>query len=1026
MVVSSLLLDIGDYLPSLSPLHGVRRAWGDRLWEVQSIKAEKMRRLAVTTNFTGEPSHLRMCRELIPRFDHALAVDNAKRRAEALGLTGLNLANVPELQMPEPIEMEYLIVEEDEAVCSDEASPHLALLQMASSALLSAAARKFDLNVEYLHNCPRWRQEKGSSPDDDPVRVQEMIPIDMLSVPSAANIPLEVLAVKNICAGCITETDLTGISKRNCVLFTRPTVYNPSSITGKKKRRKFKTMAQKRAHMEEDRRKEREAQMAKAVQLGLSQETLGGANVDAMDKEEAPAIEVEAAEAQIKEKCESKAYLQYTVLAIYGKLPIFLRVMSHFLTPAHSSNLAAAPISAEGNSVEGGDITEEEGIPENEEESPAEDFVIETAQARRLQELVWEDSRRLEEMASPASPKALNQQLPTGIVSILPTLVDNLRHIAKVWNDSRMEHIGEVIQDRVKTRPGAMTGPSLKSPEELEIMRRRKGEKTSYSLETNDEAIIYLSCKKEMCEDVENSDALAMPFYIYSTEIPRHVASIQVVAASDCVKNAEGCREHGQALAGFLDQYYPRTLVEYIEETSTFAAYARMINANYLVCPPGTGCVLPAIAQLGHSSLVGNPNLVPWMNLIPTELVWNSTFLHYQEVPVSPLEDMDFAVFLNKIPPGKIGQCRSLRGRLGSWDQDLDHASEFQYKTPIRHYVGEADLRFEPTPELPFRPSTTYRWKERTFPTCDLQIMTLDGLCTAMADTDMERIFILGDSLAMNMAQSLWKLLGHEDNPSEFGTRDPNWDREVDCGPDFDGFTFTISYGRNDQLLENDRPVDIGRGLRNCFAYCYPWTERYASFPGNTVLVLNTGAHYQSHHEFQYTTRQVLKTIDEIGRKKDVVLWRSSTPGHRECDSPGLNPLESYDEYSPAVTDEFSWDKFVGYNDYVSKVLDLRAREDKRGYDIQPKPKPKIGPDGIPQPPPPPPPPTRTRIELLDVYPMTVLRPDGHVSGEECGGETNSCAAGGVKDCLHFFLPGPLDWWSHAMYSHLLDMARRG
>mmetsp|Transcript_34854 Transcript_34854/g.71222 ORF Transcript_34854/g.71222 Transcript_34854/m.71222 type:complete len:92 (+) Transcript_34854:532-807(+) len=49
----------------------------------------------------------------------------------------------------------------------------------------------------------------------------------------------------------------------NCALFTRPTVYNPSSVNPKKKRKTFNTMAQKRAEMEEERKKELEAQMQK-------------------------------------------------------------------------------------------------------------------------------------------------------------------------------------------------------------------------------------------------------------------------------------------------------------------------------------------------------------------------------------------------------------------------------------------------------------------------------------------------------------------------------------------------------------------------------------------------------------------------------------------------------------------------------------------------------------------------------------------------------------------------------------------
>ena len=47
-------------------------------------------------------------------------------------------------------------------------------------------------------------------------------------------------------------------------------------------------------------------------------------------------------------------------------------------------------------------------------------------------------------------------------------------------------------------------------------------------------------------------------------------------------------------------------------------------------------------------------------------------------------------------------------------------------------------------------------------------------------------------------------------------------------------------------------------------------------------------------------------------------------------------------------------------------------------------------------------------IHWLNVFPSTVLRRDGHI---------------GFGDCLHYYLPGPIDWWSHLFHSALLDLA---
>ena len=851
---------------------------------------KQARRHATTTEFTGEPSHIRLCRHLTPRFEHALAIDNAEKKAEALGLRGLNLANIPELQIPDPIEMDYLIVEEDEHVCLSQSTPTDSLLQMFSSALLSAAASKFKLNVEYDHKCSQWRtklidqketeENTPQSDDNRPFTIQEMLPEDLLENDEGEKIPLEVLAIKNICMGCITEFESNNgtISTRNCALFTRPTVYTPPTLLGKKRRRKRIKRGKYRIETIEDREQ--------PASIKLSEEE-------------------------------------------YSKM-----------------------------------------------------------------------TRELEEKGGP--------QLPTGIVAILPVLKENLLQVSQAWKEKKIDDLGDAITERIKSRPGSLVEPSINEEGDL---NSENEESRAYSSATDDDAVIYITCKKENCSEELFQDSLAMPFYVYVTEIPNSVSSITISVSEDCIQYVQGCFAYGEALSGFLTKFYPRASVELIQDESTFAAFARMTTANYLICPPGLGCMLPALSTAGRSTIVGNPNLIFWLPQLTLETIWNIKFLDMNEVPVMGVTDLDYDSFVNKIPPGKIGQCRQMRGQLGHWVQDMAMAPYMQYPTPIRHYVGEAAMRFQPTDDKPFRIPTTFVWGEDIFPTCEPQMFTKQGFCDAMAEIDMDRIFILGDSSAMNQAQSLWKLLGNEDNPNVLGVRDPNWDRIIEC-PDEDR-SITISYARNDQLIENEEPVDIEKDQRNCYAYCYPWIQRYLEFEGTTLAIVNTGAHYQTHHQFQYALREFVKTFDSLNRVWDVLLYRTSTPGHRDCENEPEIPFESYQDYMTTVTDEYSWDKFIGYNDYAIKLFADREREDLRGYSsgtisaseangILTEPK-------------------RIKIEVLDVYPMTVLRRDGHVSGEEC----EDCQSHAVHDCMHYFLPGPLDWWNHMMFSHIQDLGRR-
>lgn len=904
LAILQCLLMTAPPLPRLHTLHQQRASL------LSTIRRHNLRRLGTTTPFTGEPSHIRMCRHLLPRLDQAMIIDTAEKQAESLGLRGLNLANIPELQIPERNDWEYLVVEEDESICVGEDVPTQSVLQMFSSVLLSAAASHFKLNVEYLHHCDQWRKmgiagEKEEGWVEPPMTIQEMMPEDLLDNKETDKIPIEVQAIKNICVGCMDEWKATNgtISTKNCALFTRPTVYTPLNLYGKKKR---------------------------------------------------------------KQRIKRGKYSITRSISVFNTKPLGR-----------------------------GDPGEEEDEEDDEDENESE------AGYSSNHETMYTQRRTAEEQKK--------AQLPTGIVAILPVIKINLQKITEIWKSSLPD---DYAYNRLKARPGA-TFTAQKAITETPSLTGF-GEVGSYSTAADDDAVVYITCKKENCKQKEFTDALAMPLYVYVTEIPSSVSSITVVVSKECETHVPDCAPHGRELTEFLDRFYPRALVEFMLEDSTYEAFARMTAADYLVCPPGLGCILPALSSTGHSTQVGNPNLVFWLPQLSITNIWNVKLLPMTQVPTASVTELNFQHFLSKIPAGKIGLCRQLRGRMGYWTQDMALTPSLQYTTPIRHYVGEADLMFEPTDALPFRSSTTFKWEENIFPTCGAQLLTIEGVCFALAEIDIDRIFLVGDSSSMNHAQSLWKLLGNEDNPNVLGVRDPNWDRIIDC-PEEDR-TITISYARNDQLIENDKPVDIEADYRNCYAYCYPWEDRYTDFAGTTLLVVNTGAHYQTHHQFQFALREFIKKIDSLERYWDIMLYRTSSPGHSDCEDKPNSPFASYDEYANTITDEYSWEKFVGYNDYAVKFIDERNRDDSRGYNPGSTGAASPGEDvGILKQP------DRMKMEVLDVYPTTVLRRDGHVSGETC----EECQSLAIRDCMHYFLPGPVDWWNHLLFSYIMDFGRR-
>ena len=131
-------------------------------------------------------------------------------------------------------------------------------------------------------------------------------------------------------------------------------------------------------------------------------------------------------------------------------------------------------------------------------------------------------------------------------------------------------------------------------------------------------------------------------------------------------------------------------------------------------------------------------------------------------------------------------------------------------------------------------------------------------------------------------------------------------------------------------------------------------------------------------------------------RNDDILFIRTTAPGHEDCQkySEPFPNHESYLATNPTKEHFYKWDKFSLYNDYLATLLDLRRRERMQNETFQ---------KSTPQ------------TELLDIFYMTVLRPDGHISGPECTNERCKTKI----DCLHYNLPGPLDWWNHLLFSHL-------
>jgi len=284
-------------------------------------------------------------------------------------------------------------------------------------------------------------------------------------------------------------------------------------------------------------------------------------------------------------------------------------------------------------------------------------------------------------------------------------------------------------------------------------------------------------------------------------------------------------------------------------------------------------------------------------------------------------------------------------------------------------------------------------------------------LCTQMARLGLGRILFVGDHTTLNQAVSLVSILGHNDDISLDPAVVPNFSKTIHCTdlPDFD-----VTYIRNDRLEEV--VIAPSPGSPNCgpdlSAYCYPWSSDYAAYGQRQLLVFNTGYHWGADWEGYIINFKVfVGRIDEIAaadraRANDILMFRTSVPGHKDCHLYS-RPFQNYDRYCRGRVNGarwYWWGELPTYNDYAIRIINewnIRITV-------------KSGPN----------------IELLDVWLMTILRPDGHLSGNDAGPSCEMEPRGVPAEspamepwgCLLYSLPGPIDWWNHLLVMQLTDV----
>jgi len=409
-------------------------------------------------------------------------------------------------------------------------------------------------------------------------------------------------------------------------------------------------------------------------------------------------------------------------------------------------------------------------------------------------------------------------------------------------------------------------------------------------------------------------------------------------------------------------------------------------------------------------------------------------------------------------------------GRDGTWIQDWDHArrhGNYPNGRVVPAKKGRAERlthgRFRPSEEAPFPWPTSWRWAARTdrgngngnatdataewesesesesefYP---LRVTTAEEMCHLLASKlNVRKIAFYGDSLTMSQYESFLNLMGtsfvtssFSENPSSLPSRSsiacPTKDENASSSSSSSSITIPIfmqkdtggSYRPQDPRTEYYFSEELRSFLRDDDRdnHRHNTNNHRNDTPPRTLAIFNIGAHYHNTTWYHQDMRILLHSLQRIGRTDDLYFFRTNVPGHRHChplDDKFFDwdrgtrdrPYDDIEEFMAFLSSEgaiFDWEKFPMWNEYSAEWIErFNARDSpwspwkygERGH----------GDDNdnddddndYPV------------VHLLDVFPMTALRRDGHRAID--------------GDCLHYVNPGPVDWWNRLWMAYLEELS---
>jgi hypothetical protein len=317
----------------------------------------------------------------------------------------------------------------------------------------------------------------------------------------------------------------------------------------------------------------------------------------------------------------------------------------------------------------------------------------------------------------------------------------------------------------------------------------------------------------------------------------------------------------------------------------------------------------------------------------------------------------------------------------------------------------EKRLHEQPSKQQKFIEATLYRWQPLDAE-CLWAHADLKSTCHLVNSLDIGRIVFVGDSLSYLQFMSFVFLLGldHGSGKAPGSERTTDGRQSVSISVPCDSKTrkptFELHFVRNHYLLGTSNTKCYAPRAKGCFSElgtkcnrnsCIPWVPLLNKGP-RTLLILNTGAHSHSTALFEASINEAIKaTAKFIRSRRDIVVFRTTPAGHPNCsqyDAPFVTLAEAQCKASLGVNNEFtqkfSWHLFANFTRLLkTKVAEFA--EEHQMHDLR----------------------HSGGAMVLNVDPMTALRGDGHRPQ--------------LGDCLHYYLPGPVDSWNHLLISVLLQ-----